>query len=81
MTFKKDEMRKARVLGGEEMVKTAVLVSENGSEIQVMNPNTYITVDMKKPAGFVPSDSVYVIDHDDRLYLVPSVVPPEGPGH
>ncbi len=60
-----------KVLGGKEMIQMAVVVSESSSEVQLMDPQTYRTIDLKKPDGFTASENVLIIRHEERLYLVP----------
>lgn len=70
--FSFDKGGRLKVIGDAGMVRSAVVVSESEREVQVMDPVDYRTVDVRKPAGFVPGESVQVIRHEERLYLVPS---------
>lgn len=49
----------------------ATVVSRSGSEIQVLDPSSYATVDLKIPADAEIGDSVKVVRIDDVLYFVP----------
>lgn len=49
----------------------ATVVSRSGSEIQVLDPSSYATVDLKIPAEAEIGDSVKVVRIDDVLYFVP----------
>ncbi len=49
----------------------ATVISSSGSEIQVMDPRNYSTVDLRVPDGFEAGDTVRVVNIDDVLYLVP----------
>ena len=69
--FSFDKSDKLKVIGGSEMILNAVVVSESSTEVQLMDPVDYRTVDVKKPEGFVNGESVPVIRHEERLYLVP----------
>ncbi len=69
ISFERGE--KLRVIGGREMVKSAVVVSESEGEVQLMDPEDYRTLDVRKPAGFVSGETVNVIRYEERLYLVP----------
>ncbi len=58
-------------LGGEEMIEEAVLVSRGPDGAQVMDPQTYKTVDLLVPDDWVEEPEVAVIRHEERLYWVP----------
>jgi len=67
------DLKKARVRGRERDVMDAVVVSETEEELQVLHPVTYMTVELRKPAGFsVSGGSVRVFSHEGELYLVPA---------
>ncbi len=52
-------------------LKEATVVSRAGSEIQVLDPDNYSTVDLKIPADAEVGDSVKVVTIDEVLYFVP----------
>ncbi len=52
-------------------LKEATVVSRSGSEIQVLHPDNYSTVDLRVPEGAEIGDSVRVVSIDDALYYVP----------
>ncbi len=71
-TLDKKKLTDATVYGGDEMIKDAVVVSEEEKEIQVMDPETYETKTLLKPEGFTEGkDEVQVVRIKRRLYLVP----------
>ncbi|MFP4143328.1 MAG: 60S ribosomal export protein NMD3 [Candidatus Natronoplasma sp.] len=71
-TLAKKDIADATVYGGDEMVKEAVVVSEDEEEIQVMDPETYETKTLLKPEGFGEGEKeVRVVKIERRLYLVP----------
>lgn len=49
----------------------ATVVSRTGSEIQVLDPQNYSTVDLRIPDDAVIGDTVRVVTIDDVLYYVP----------
>lgn len=49
----------------------ATVVSRSGSEIQVLNPSNYSTVDLRVPEDAEIGDTVKVVTIDDVLYYVP----------
>jgi nonsense-mediated mRNA decay protein 3 len=65
-----------RRLGGWEILRDAVLVSQDPAHVQLMDPVSYRTVDVPKPAGWqATGDTVPVVRHEERLYL-PALAPP-----
>lgn len=57
-------------LGGSEILLEAVLVSQDAAHLQVLDPVSYRTVDIPRPAGFdAPGPNIWVLRHDERLYL------------
>ncbi len=69
--FPFDRNERLKVLGGKEVVQRAVVVSESSAEVQLMDPQNYRTVDVRKPEGFTASEDAPVIRYEERLYLVP----------
>ncbi len=49
----------------------ATVISTSGTEIQVLDPRNYSTVDLRVPEGFEVQDTVKVVYIDEVLYLVP----------
>lgn len=63
---------KLKRLGGPEIVQEAVLVSASGDELQVLDPVSLNTQDVPAPETYEPTgETVPVIRHEERLYLVP----------
>ena len=57
-------------LGGSEILQEAVLVSQDSAHLQVLDPVSFKTVDIPRPAGFeAPGPDVWVLRHEERLYL------------
>lgn len=52
-------------------LKDATVINVAGSEIQVLHPDNYSTVDLRVPEGYGCGESVKVVTIDDALYLVP----------
>lgn len=52
-------------------LKDATVISRSGSEIQVLDPDNYSTVDVRVPDDAEIGDSVKVVRIDDVLYMVP----------
>ena len=66
------ELQKAKIIGGKELIKEMILVSQTKDEIQVMNVETYKTSEVKKPvnASF-DSNKVKVAIIEDNIFLLP----------
>ena len=52
-------------------LREATVINRSGSEVQVLHPDNYSTVDLRIPEGYEPGDSVRVVTVDDVLYMVP----------
>lgn len=52
-------------------LREATVVSTSGSEIQVLSPSNYSTVDLRVPEGAEIGETVKVVTIDDALYYVP----------
>jgi nonsense-mediated mRNA decay protein 3 len=66
---KPKEMEPVDVLGGQELLETAVVVSVEKDEIQVMDPKNYRTVQLKNPSREKTGEEVKIVRHGDDLYL------------
>lgn len=55
---------------GSETIRDAVVVSESGDELQILDPETLRTVDVPKPAGLEPGKQVRVLRWNDQLHVV-----------
>lgn len=65
------DLERGQVLGPGE-AKEAVVVSESGRELQVLDPDTLRTVDVVKPPGFPAGlRSVRIVRWAERLWLLP----------
>ena len=63
-------IQKAKILGGKELVKEMILVSQKKDEVQVMDPKTYkIKIIRKpKPVSF-DSKMIKVVKFEDKFFL------------
>ena len=76
MDFRERAVRRAdmsslKVYEKAEDLREATVVSRSGSEIQVLHPDNYSTVDLRVPDDADIGDSVAVVSIDDVLYYVP----------
>jgi hypothetical protein len=62
------------ILGGDELIFDAVVVSENAKEVQVLDPENYSTIELIKPQqNFeVNGDSVKILKSQDLILLIPN---------
>ena len=66
------EFKSIKILGNRTSAQNAVVVSESKKELQLLDPDTYKTVDVIKPKGFtVVGDTLTVIKYDNTIYIVP----------
>jgi nonsense-mediated mRNA decay protein 3 len=64
-------------LGGPEILREAVLVSQDAAHLQVLDPATLHTVDLPRPEGYqAEGPTIWVLRHEERLF-----VPPLLPAH
>jgi nonsense-mediated mRNA decay protein 3 len=66
------ELYEARLIGRREDILDAIVLTDSKREVQVMNPRTYATVEIRKPPGYtVQGETVRVFVHEEDVYLVP----------
>lgn len=61
-----------RVVGRAHDVKDAVVVSKHGNDLQIMDPETYQTIDLKTDKPVREGETVRVFRFEDELILVPA---------
>ena len=66
---KRDFDDSAKVIGGQELVSEAVVVFEDEKELQILDPETYKTVQVRKPEHYESDENVAVIRHEGQLYI------------
>ena len=70
-SVRRSDMISVKLYERSEDLREATVVSTSGSEIQVLDPSNYSTVDLRVPEGVEIGDSVRVVSIDDVLYMVP----------
>ena len=70
-SVRKSDLTEIRLYEKAGALKEATVVSNTGSEIQVLHPDNYSTVDLRVPEGYEVGESVSTVVIDDVLYLVP----------
>jgi nonsense-mediated mRNA decay protein 3 len=70
--FDHTELSNVSILGGSELINDAVVVIESEKEVQILDPDTYKTVDIIKPKSFnFKGDSVKIVKFEDQIFLIP----------
>ena len=73
LSFDFKDIKKAKIIGGEELIKKMILVSQNDSEVQVMNPETYKIQIIKKPKEITfTSEKIKVLITENHNLLIPN---------
>jgi nonsense-mediated mRNA decay protein 3 len=71
----KKDIQISRIYGGKELIKEMILVSQSKNEIQLMDPKTYMTVEIRKPKTVsVDTPMVKIVKLEDSLFLVPEKI-------
>ncbi len=66
------ELKQTKILGGKDLVKEMIVVSQSKTDIQVMDTTKYETVELRKPKGMkIDTPMVKTVRLNDRLFLVP----------
>ncbi len=70
--FDGKDLQKASIFGGSELVKEMIFVSQSKDEVQVMDPNSYKTFDVRKPQSVsFDNDMINVVLLEDQIFLLP----------
>ena len=67
----KQDMTSIKVYERSDELREATVISNSGTEIQIMHPDNYSTIDLRIPEGYEVGDTVKVVNIDDVLYMVP----------
>ena len=66
------DIQPSRIYGGKELIREMIVVSQSKTEIQLMDPKTYTTVEIRKPKTLsVETPMVKTVKLDGSLFLVP----------
>ena len=70
-TVERDDLEHAKVLRRAE-AQEAIVVSEAGRDLQILDPATYKTLTVLAPEGYVPgSPTVSILKWDEDVYVLP----------
>lgn len=62
-------------LGGKELIKEMIFVSQTKSEVQLMDPETYKTIDIQKPKPIsYTAEKIKAINVEDQIFLMPEKI-------
>lgn len=70
-SVRRQDMSAIKLYAQASELQDATVISRSGSEIQVLDPSNYSTVDLRVPEGSEIGDSVKVVRIEDVLYYVP----------
>ncbi len=70
-SVRRSDMTEIKLFEKSSDLKDATVINATGSEIQVLHPENYSTVDLKVPEGYDAGETVKVVTIEDNLYLVP----------
>lgn len=73
MPVKRRDMSEIKVYSKQSGISEAVVVSRSKKEIQVMDPDTYVTLDLRVPEYAEIGETVRVVRIDDVLHFVPEL--------
>jgi len=66
-------IQKANVIGGEELIKEMILVSQTKDEVQIMDQKKYEIKTVRKPKSInFDFKTIKIVKLDDKLFLTPS---------
>jgi len=65
-----NQIKNFNIIGGNELIKEAIMVSQNEKEVQIMNPKTYEITIIKKPKEYkINSKNVRIIKIVNQIFL------------
>lgn len=68
-------MESAKILGGKELIREMIVVSQTKNDIQLMNEKNYEIKTLKKPSQKeFKSEKIKTINIDDQIFLLPKKV-------
>ena len=67
------ELEKTKILGGKNLIKEMIFVSQSKKEIQLMNPDNYEIFEIRKPKEIkYKTTTVPTVKIDDDVFLLPA---------
>jgi len=72
LVFEVKDMHGMKILGGPDLVKEMMVVSQSKTDVQLMDTKTYHTVEIRKPIkGDITTSTVKTVRLTDQLFLLP----------
>jgi nonsense-mediated mRNA decay protein 3 len=69
--IKPKDVQNGKFIGGEDLIQDAVVVSEAKRELQILDPDTYKTIDVIKPRNFeLEGELVKILKYEDTVFLI-----------
>ena len=66
------DIQPSKIYGGKELIREMIVVSRSKKDIQLMNPKTYSTIEIRKPTmELIDTPMVNTVKLDGYLFLVP----------
>ena len=70
--FDSKDLQQIKIVGGEELIKEMILVSQSNDEVQLMDPKTYKTFEVKKSKKITFNNkTLSIVKLDDTIFLIP----------
>jgi len=70
--FDVNALEKANIVGGKELINDMILVNQTVDEVQIMDPKTYKTYDVRKPENIsFDSKMIRIAKIEDEVFLFP----------
>jgi nonsense-mediated mRNA decay protein 3 len=66
------DIQPTRILGGNELIREMIVVSQSKTELQLMNPKTYTMIELRKPKTMsITTPMVKTVKLNDQIFLFP----------
>jgi len=67
------QIKNPKIIGGKELIKDAILVDQNNSEVQIMDEKTYKIRIVKKPKPVeFSTEKIDIVTVEDQIFLFPN---------
>jgi nonsense-mediated mRNA decay protein 3 len=70
--FDGKDLQHIKIVGGKDLIKEIILVSQSNEEVQLMDPKTYKTFEIKKPKNFnFKTEVVKIVNIENNIFIIP----------
>ena len=74
-TVKGKDLQNAQIIKGKECIQEMIVICQTDSEVQLMNPKTYKTIEIHKPKKILlKQPTVKIIQINDQTFLYPNLL-------